>query len=494
MIESMFDTRFRRADDAAVVAAIAEFAAAEAMAAAQRLAAVAELAGRRCGGDEHAYWSCDGWDAAAAEVSAAMGISHGRASGEMDLGISLRTRLPKVAALFMAGALSLRVVSAIGWRTALVQDDDAMALIDAAVAEHAGNWGGLSKYKLEQAIDVWIDRHDPGALRRTQAGARNREVVIGSQDQATGTSSLWGRLYASDATVLERRLTAMAHAVCADDPRTLSQRRADALGALAAGGQHLSCQCGSPHCPAAEPDGRGAGVVIHVLTDADALASPADPAMSGDPSAPVESARTPQPTGTASILGGGVLPTSLLAELIRGGAKVRHLRRSFESAESQYRPSTALDEFIRMRDMTCRFPHCDKPAEYCDIDHAIPWPFGVTHPSGLRCLCRKHHLLKTFWGGEGGWRDEQSPDGTIVWTSPTGQTYTTRPGSRLLFPKWNTATAPMPVTEPPPHGLRRGLMMPTRRRTRDADRRARVTRERSLNDAYIAERNIPPPY
>ena len=26
------------------------------------------------------------------------------------------------------------------------------------------------------------------------------------------------------------------------------------------------------------------------------------------------------------------------------------------------------------------------------------------------------------------------PDGTITWTSPNGQTYVTRPGSRLLFP------------------------------------------------------------
>lgn len=38
----------------------------------------------------------------------------------------------------------------------------------------------------------------------------------------------------------------------------------------------------------------------------------------------------------------------------------------------------------------------------------------------------------------------QYPDATIVWTSPSGQTYTTRPGSRLLFPRWKTATATLP--------------------------------------------------
>ena len=43
---------------------------------------------------------------------------------------------------------------------------------------------------------------------------------------------------------------------------------------------------------------------------------------------------------------------------------------------------------------------------------------------------RYHHLLKTFWNGANGWRDRQLPDGTVVWTSPTGHTYTTHPGSR----------------------------------------------------------------
>jgi hypothetical protein len=34
---------------------------------------------------------------------------------------------------------------------------------------------------------------------------------------------------------------------------------------------------------------------------------------------------------------------------------------------------------------------------------------------------RCHHLLKTFWAGANGWRDEQLRDGTVIWTAPTGQ-------------------------------------------------------------------------
>jgi hypothetical protein len=46
------------------------------------------------------------------------------------------------------------------------------------------------------------------------------------------------------------------------------------------------------------------------------------------------------------------------------------------------------------------------------------WPHkpALKRTSGSRC----HHLLKTFWGGPDGWRDEQHPDGTITWTTPSG--------------------------------------------------------------------------
>lgn len=506
IIEHVFDDEFRDADDATVVRAIGESQAAEAVAAARRLAAIAELTARRLAEDEHPQWACDGWDGAAAEVSAALGIGHGRASGQMDLGLALRERLPRVAALFWAGRVSLRVVSAIAWRTGLVTDEQALALIDAVLAEKAGGYEGLSQYKLEKAVDVWVDRHDPGALRRARTSVRNRDVTVGDQNSASGTTAVWGRLYATDAALLERRLAEMARAVCEDDPRTMGERRADALGALAAGSVHLRCQCGDPRCEAATPDGRAASITVHVLAEQAALDAAATEVRSAAASAPAAECRPPatdSPSAgmpTAVLLGGDAVPTPLLAELLKLGVRVRPVRTPGADAEPRYRPSPALTRFVRARDMTCRFPGCDKPAEVCDIDHGLPWPAGPTHPSNTRCLCRKHHLLRTFRGGSGGWRDSQHPDGTISWISPSGQTYTTRPGSHLLFPRWDTATAEISAApeitasraaQPAPG---RGLMMPTRRRTRQQDRAARVRRDRALNDARVAERNRPPPF
>lgn len=510
IIEHMFEI-LRSADDAGVLAAIEAAARAEAAAAAQRLAAVAELARRRCADAERALWACDSWDAAAAEVSVVLNVSRGQASGQMHLGLALFRRLPRVAELFTQGVLGLRVVSAIADRTALVGDDDVLAAVDEAMAEHASTWGPLSAYKLEQAIDLWVDRLDPGAVRRTRASARSRDVQIGGRYDESGTSSLWGRLFSADAKVLDRRLTSMAHGVCDEDPRTVAQRRADALGALAGGAQTLACRCGSPRC-GAEGGEAASNVVIHVLAEAEALDGSRDPHLSGEdvPGAPftredglaafLSRPRAPEPEPTCPsaggvVLGGGFLPGPMLTELVGAGATVRTVRRPSVEPEPGYRPSAALAEFIRMRDLTCRFPGCDVPADLCDIDHAIPWPHGPTHPSNLRCLCRKDHLLKTFWVGPGGWSDEQSPDGTIRWVSPTGQARTTVPGCRLLFPNWDSNTTPLrpapPPEEPSPD---RGHQMPQRRSTRLVESARRIKRERALNDARVAERNKPPPF
>jgi hypothetical protein len=146
--------------------------------------------------------------------------------------------------------------------------------------------------------------------------------------------------------------------------------------------------------------------------------------------------------------------------------------------EPGYRPSTALAEFVRARDLTCRFPGCDKPAQVCDIDHTIPYGAGgPTHAANLKLLCRFHHLLKTFYSA---WSDRQLPDGTVIWTAPNGQTYTTTPGGSFFFPilasPTPTLTAPTTLATPttnrgPSPASGRCPQMPTRSRTRAQDRR-----------------------
>ena len=148
-----------------------------------------------------------------------------------------------------------------------------------------------------------------------------------------------------------------------------------------------------------------------------------------DPPPAPDRHRPTQARPLAIIPGHGVVPPSLLAELIGRGATVRPIRTPGADAEPRYRPSAITEHFVRTRDLTCRAPGCDRPAEFTDIDHTVPYPAGATHPGGLKCYCRKHHLVKTFHDG---WSDSQLPDGTVVITTPTGHTYTTKPGITLL--------------------------------------------------------------
>lgn len=527
MIECMFDSvgpeGLPSVDDAGVVGAIGGWAGGEAAAAARRLAAVGELVARRCGVgevdpdlvDARSRWACDCWDATAAEVAAALGISARRASSQMYLAQSLRERLPRVNALFLAGRVSARLVSTISWRTHCVIGAVEMAAIDAEIAAAAGQWGPLSDRKVETLIDAAVDAHDPAARLWFVEAARGMDVAFGKPDDVGGTRSVWGRLLSTHAEVIERRLTAMARAVCAADPRTVGQRRAEAMGAVFAGADRIVCQCGQPGCP-----NRGGAplkdvVVIHVVAEQGAVeaaraavgharagAGPSCPdSPEPPPGPPAETSPEPSPepppgpsAGTAEparpasprwalLTNGGVIPTPLLEQLIGEGARIAPLTKSCAEAEPRYRPSAGLARFIRCRDLTCRFPGCDVPAEACDIDHATPWPAGPTHASNLRCLCRKHHLLVTFWVGKDGWRHRQLPDGTIIWTAPTAHTYTTHPGARIYFPGWDTDTGTLPPPDPDaPTPANRCSQMPRRRRTREADRAHRIKARRTHSD------------
>src|SRR6185312_1863644 len=106
-------------------------------------------------------------------------------------------------------------------------------------------------------------------------------------------------------------------------------------------------------------------------------------ALAPDPEPDVPAERKPP----GLITGGGVMSPALVAELVRGGAKVRPGHHPGDAPpESGYRPSADLARFIRNRDMTCRFHGCDLPADFADIDPTLPYPLGLTLASNLKFL------------------------------------------------------------------------------------------------------------
>ncbi|BBY73382.1 HNH endonuclease [Mycolicibacterium parafortuitum] len=526
---------------------------------ARKLAVMAELFGRRVdlAPEERLYWWVDPEAAVTAEIAAAYRITQALALHQTYRAVVLRDRLPRVGALFLAGTIGEMLVRAIITRTDLITDAALIAAVDAELAESVAGWGPLSVKATQAKIDEIVERHDPDAVRQSRDAEIGPALEFGAPTDAPGFTTIWSRVFDGDAAAGWRTLTAMAYSVCDADPRTLDQRRKDAWAALLHGITSLACRCGNTDCEAAVNPRPVPEVIVYALTDQTAKNAEQPAAAQGDrppaelrddppvdvegdepqpvdavdaatneeqleEAAPVEGAPdteggtapaqpsppAPAPRRSAPVLlpgrsgylfGSGFLPAPFFDTML-DSARIREIiHPGAAGPEPRYTPSAALAEFVRCRDLTCRFPGCDKPATTADIDHTVPHPVGPTHPSNLKTLCRFHHLLKTFWTGPGGWKDRQHPDGTIVWTSPTGHTYTTHPGSRLLFPALCTPTGTLWTGDPPhvPMSDNREAMMPRRTRTRAQSRTAYITRERQHNADHHGDTprgNDPPPF
>ena len=194
--------------DEALVSALTAATRAEAMAAAERLALIGEVIARQCDGedDDHAHQVIDGWAWAQAQVAAACNLNPYAASKQMRIAQALRDRLPRTAALLASGTVSATVIDAITWRTHLVEDPDALALIDAAIAGEAGEYGAHSEKQLIGAVDVWVEKFDPDAVVRSKRAAKDLYVEFDDKDDPNGVASFWGRLRVTDTKILQQRL------------------------------------------------------------------------------------------------------------------------------------------------------------------------------------------------------------------------------------------------------------------------------------------------
>jgi Domain of unknown function (DUF222) len=154
-------------DGAGLVDVMRDAARVESAAIARKLAAVAELYQRRLAeqdAEDREQWCIDGWEQVAAEVAAAQGISRGRAAGQLRYGLALAERFPKLAALFAAGDVDFRVVSAVVFRSELMIDGAALTRLDGWLARNAS-----------RTDDAGSSADESRRPRRSQqVGARNQ--------------------------------------------------------------------------------------------------------------------------------------------------------------------------------------------------------------------------------------------------------------------------------------------------------------------------------
>jgi HNH endonuclease len=87
-----------------------------------------------------------------------------------------------------------------------------------------------------------------------------------------------------------------------------------------------------------------------------------------------------------------------------------------------YRPPPSLRHLITVRQPTCAFPGCRRPAVRCDEDHTVPYDQGGrTCECNLAPLCRRHHRAKQAPG----WHLVQDQPGQMTWRLPSGRSYAT---------------------------------------------------------------------
>lgn len=117
------------------------------------------------------------------------------------------------------------------------------------------------------------------------------------------------------------------------------------------GADRLACRCARPDCPAGTTP-VPSPVVMHVVASLDGSA-PAPGSMIG---------------------ADALIRAELVADLAKSAKLTPLVHPADVAPEAGYTPSQALADFVRCRDLTCRFPGCDRPAIDCDIDHASRTP------------------------------------------------------------------------------------------------------------------------
>jgi hypothetical protein len=294
----------------------------------------------------------------------------------------------------------------------------------------------------EPVLVETASRLDPPRLRRAITHLCQVADADGERDRADqrhdrrglwlastieGMVALQGQLEPEAGQTLLAALDPLARPATAEDPRTGSQRRADALAELA----RRNLEAGQL------PQSGGVRPQLLVTVDLDSLLGHPGPVGGDggwtgalDPEAcqrlacdaavtRVLVSRHPSPTGDPG-LATPTSPQGLAAQLQQaaallpptlGGAPTRPL----EVGRASRVVTPTQRAALVVRDRGCVFPGCDRPPGWCDAHHLTHWLHGgPTDLANLALVCRAHHRAVH----EGGWRLARDPDGQLTATPP----------------------------------------------------------------------------
>ena len=331
------------------------------------------------------------------EFAAAVGRSTESGRRYLSHAVEGHYRLRRCWARLEAGELA-------AWRLGFIADrtqclsPEAAAFVDAHVAPVAHKIGPAQLTRLIEEAKARFDPEATEAERLAAAETRHLDVQL-AQITTAGTVHVEGDLDLADAIDFNTALAADAHQqLLLGSTDSLDVRRSIAAGNLAR--NQATLDLAVPTGPA-KPTRRKREVVLHVHLEHAAVIGAGGLARVQEASGPVtvEQVREWCASPDATIT---VQPVLDLAEHI-------HV--------NSYQASARLKLQTQLRDRTCVFAFCFRPAEDCDCEHRVPHEDdGPTCTCNQAPCCRRHHRAKTT----GGWTYITIEPGTYLWRSPLG--------------------------------------------------------------------------
>ena len=241
--------------------------------------------------------------------------------------------------------------------------------------------------RLDRQVVAYAERHTVAELRRwlklfvarvesdlfnerANRAREDRGVDVMHGDDGMSWMTIYGQSHVLAA--VDKRLTKQAHALGADDPRTVQQRRADLFAAWMTTNQ-------------AGEAALNADIAVTLTADSLAGASNA-PAFAADGSWAVPAEWI---LDLAKHSGGNIFWHRMILDPVTDDVLAHEYKGRFAPE--------VLAKALEFRDGVCQAPGCCKSASLCDIDHRIPHDDGgPTAGWNLGPYCRRHHIQKGF--------------------------------------------------------------------------------------------------
>ncbi|HVX68797.1 MAG TPA: DUF222 domain-containing protein [Mycobacteriales bacterium] len=340
-------------------------------------------------------------DWGAHEVAVSSRCSVYAADRQIEFARALAGRLSKTFDAMEAGRINYPQALALFEAVAPLEDEVAWQ-IEENMLRYAWRQD-LTKFKI--CLRRWVAREDPNFSERSKEARKDIAVVHTPLDDGTGELYIRGPL--EQTTAIDLALTAYAKTAKPTLGGTAEGRK------LAGLVQWAENYLTAPDAP--RRHGRASTVTMTI--DA--------PTMLGLTKHPAE------------IPGVGMIPGDAVLEVLAEGSPIRRLiidehdGHLLDYGTKTYVVPPPLADHLIALHQSAAAPHSNVPAAVADMDHNQPHDQkGKTSPENVTPLDRRWHRAKTH----AGWTYVKNQDGTVDWTSPTGQTHRVDPHDYRLGP------------------------------------------------------------